>query len=290
MGVAWEEAYDARFQGSAFGTDAIGLFAIGLQFGIEDLDAVGAESILGGPNDKKCDLVYFDPEEGRCVLAQCYVSQKSKSGAPSNKASDLNTAVTWLINTPIDSVPDRLRTAAAEVREAARNDTLRGLYIWFVHNVPESKNVAQEMAAVEHAALAAVRQLNGNSSARIIARELGAQSFARLYRESESPILVTGPIEFSVSAGFPLKGEEWSAYQTMVPGRSLYQLYKKYRTDLFSANIRDYLGSRASDSNINNGIKHTAERDPDNFWAFNNGIAALVNGLRVKKVKKEFQL
>jgi hypothetical protein len=46
---------------------------------------------------------------------------------------------------------------------------------------------------------------------------------------------------------------------------------------LFSANVRDYLGARRSDSNINNGIMLTAKSEPENFWAYNNGITVLVN-------------
>src|SRR5579864_4557172 len=75
--VAWQKAYQARFADTKFGDDAIGLFALGLQFAIDDLDSIGAEIITGGSNDKKCDLVFFDPEEGRAVVAQCYVSKKN---------------------------------------------------------------------------------------------------------------------------------------------------------------------------------------------------------------------
>ena len=116
--LAWEDAYKARFSGSQFGTDAIGLFALALQFNLEDLDAVGAESITGGGNDKKCDLFYLDKEEGRCVIAQCYTAQSKKAAAPANKASDLNTAITWLLSTPINSVPDDLRPNAADLRQS----------------------------------------------------------------------------------------------------------------------------------------------------------------------------
>ena len=109
-GAAWERAYEARFANSKFGNDAIGLFALGLQFGLDDLEAVGAEIITGSGNDKKCDLIYLDKEEGRCVIAQCYVSARSREAAPANKASDLNTAVTWLLSTPIDKLPEKLQT------------------------------------------------------------------------------------------------------------------------------------------------------------------------------------
>jgi hypothetical protein len=53
---AWERAYEARFENSKFGNDAIGIFALGLQFGLDDLEAVGAEIVTGSGDDKKCDL------------------------------------------------------------------------------------------------------------------------------------------------------------------------------------------------------------------------------------------
>ena len=60
---AQEDGYSARFTDSRFGDDAIGLFALGMQFKIDDLEAVGAESITGGGDDEKCDLFCFDREE-----------------------------------------------------------------------------------------------------------------------------------------------------------------------------------------------------------------------------------
>ena len=53
--AAWEEAYHNRFSSAKFGDDSIGLFALGLQFGIDDLDALGAEIVTGSGGDKKCD-------------------------------------------------------------------------------------------------------------------------------------------------------------------------------------------------------------------------------------------
>ena len=117
--AAWERAYEARFEKSQFGDDAIGLFALGLKLGIDDMEAVGTEIITGGGDDKKCDLVYLDKEEGRCVIAQCYVSRKPRPAAPSSKASDLNTAITWLLTTPIEHLP---RTTKIERGGTPRNN------------------------------------------------------------------------------------------------------------------------------------------------------------------------
>jgi len=63
---------------------------------------------------------------------------------------------------------------------------------------------------------------------------------------------------------------------TYVQGSWLKELYAKYGTDLFSANLRGYLGSRESEANINNNIKNTAEDEARNFFVYNNGITAIV--------------
>jgi hypothetical protein len=89
--------------------------------------------------------------------------------------------------------------------------------------------------------------------------------------------------KISVPAGFSINGGDWSAYQTFVPGALVYKLFKAHGADLFSANVRDYLGSREADANINKSIKETAESHPENFWVYNNGITALVNDLTVAK-------
>jgi hypothetical protein len=204
-----------------------------------------------------------------------YFSKKLRHAAPANKASDLNTAITWLLATPIEKLPERLKSTAAEIRDAIGTDKLREFNIWYVHNLPESKNVSDELTGVEHSANAAIKRIRSSAVTNVLGREIGAQTFARLYQESETPILVTDKIALTVPVGFRVNGTKWAAYQTILPGKFFYDLFKKHGLDLFSANIRDYLGSRASDSNINYGIKQTAEEEPDNFFGvqqWNNGV------------------
>jgi hypothetical protein len=63
----------------------------------------------------------------------------------------------------------------------------------------------------------------------------------------------------------------------------LYAVFKKHRNVLFSANLRGYLGSRRSDSNINNGIKASVSTEPVDFWVYNNGLTALVHKFNVTR-------
>jgi hypothetical protein len=97
------------------------------------------------------------------------------------------------------------------------------------------------------------------------------------YEALSAPILVSDEISFETSGGYEVTGSEWRAYLTSIPAKELYVLFQKHKTKLFSANIRDYLGSLENDRNINYNIKRTAEEEPGNFWIYNNGLTALVN-------------
>ena len=68
------------------------LFALQTKFQIEDIDVVAAECLTCGSDDKKCDLIYVNSEDGYAVVAQAYESDIPCESAPANKASDLNTA------------------------------------------------------------------------------------------------------------------------------------------------------------------------------------------------------
>ena len=134
----WESALEGRTDLDQYGDNAIGLFALALRFSIEDLESVAADAITDGADDKKGDILFVDRDERAAVIAQCYVAKSQKASAPANKASDLNTAVAWLLHSPINSVPTQLRSEAKGLRDAIQSGSIDTLHIWYVHNLPES--------------------------------------------------------------------------------------------------------------------------------------------------------
>lgn len=273
----WESAFSGRDDINQYGQNALGLFAIALRFKVDDIHSVAAESITDGSGDKKCDLVFIDKDDGVAVIAQCYKSSKVRSSAPANKASDLNTAIAWMLQRPIEKLPRRLQSSAEELRHSIIEGTVKELYVWYVHNLPESQNVADELTTVESTGYSVLRNHFSSNRVKIYAKEVGQSTLEELYEDTLSPILVSERFEIKISKGFEIVGDGWSAYVTAIPAKFLHKVYKKYKTKLFSANVRDYLGSRRSDANINYGIKHSAENDPHDFWVFNNGLTILVN-------------
>jgi hypothetical protein len=273
------DAFNSRDDLKQFKNNALLLFALQLKFQIDDISLVGANSLTDGSDDKKADLVYIDSESGHVVIAQAYISEKSdKKEAPANKASDLNTAVSWLISRPIKDLPESIKTHANELRQSIKDNAISTIHIWYVHNLPESQNVKTELITVEHTAIGALKMaFPERNNIKIEALEVGTNTVEEWYHSLLTPILVSDQFIIPISGGFEIASADWNAYITSIPAKWLYEKYKQYGTKLFSANVRDYLGSRESDQNINYGMKNTAKDDPEHFWVYNNGITALVH-------------
>jgi hypothetical protein len=236
-----------------------------------DIIELANDALTDGNNDKKIDFIDLDVSTGKIVLAQGYYSQSmNKDEAPANKASDLNTAAAWLLSGNLGDIPDSLRDIIKNCREAIENDDIATIEILYVHNLPESANCKKELATVE----AHLSTLFEDKGIDVICRELGSSSIEALYMTKESQIAIKDKIEINKKPFFVEESSGWKAYIFSITGEWLYNLYKQYGENLFSANYRGFLGS-GKRKKINNGIRQSAESEPTNFWAYNNGITIL---------------
>ncbi|MFJ5607865.1 AIPR family protein [Streptomyces sp. NPDC093221] len=274
-----EVALQKRADLDQYGSNKRLLFALQLMFDIEDIGTVAATSLTDHPNDKSCDLLYIDRGTGRVVLAQGYESaNNTKLQAPGRKAASLHQAVNWLFSKSEPSgVPDALRVAWRELHDALTDDVIGDVAIWYVHNLPESEQVLGELQAARDAAYAQLRQGYPHSEIDVSCEELGRERLSERYENSQTPILVADTFTIEVPGAFEERGDKWTALCTSVPVRWLHEQFEQHGASLFSSNVRDYLGSRRSQSNINNGIQETVLTEPSNLWAYNNGITALVH-------------
>jgi hypothetical protein len=192
--AGWQNAFNVMKTNYSLTDDAVSVFAINLRFNLDDIQTIVSEAITGGGDDKKCDVLYVDKEREIAVIAQCYISQKTRDAAPANKASDLNTALTWLLLTDLDNLPDALKGRADELRSAITTGEIKQFYIWYVHNLPCSKNVQDELRAVEDTARAALKRYPSGQDINIFAEEICDSQLDRLYMQAERTVIVTDPI------------------------------------------------------------------------------------------------
>lgn len=277
------EALEGREDLAEYGDNAIALLGLELRFGVDDLRTVADESLTDDTKDRKCDLLFVDRESDMAVVAQAYTADDpDKPEPPSNKAADLNTALTWILDgeVPDEQLGDKLRSAAMDLRQALVDGEISVLEVWFVHNLTESANVTPELRQVEQTAKALLGHHFRDQADQVEVRALqvSRDRLEAWYRSTSTAILVTDEFVVPAKSGwFNESGAGWSAICTSVSAAWLHELHAKYSDQLFSANVRGPIPSRRSRSNINFSIGETAKEHPQRFWAYNNGITALVN-------------
>lgn len=65
------------------------------------------------------------------------------------------------------------------------------------------------------------------------------------------------------------EGENALTYLCVMPGKVLSEIYDEFGQRLFEANVRTFLDFRSS---VNNGIRKVLLTEPENFFAYNNGL------------------
>ena len=277
-----DDALRARGDLDVYGDNKRLLFAVQMAFAIEDIQSVAEQALTDGQNDKKCDLVYVDSSTSRAVIAQAYEAAVPKRVAKANKASDLNTAVTWMLGQELDELPPSIAAAAKELHAALEADEITSLELWYVHNSPESEIVAEELKAAAKTARRLLNDRFGQAKVEsVLWKEVGQSTLETWYRGTQVPIFVNEEFTLPISGYLMEAGDKWNAVCASVPASWLNELFRAHQSDLFSANVRGYLGSRQTNRNINYNIKETAQTQPGRFWAYNNGLTALVNEVSV---------
>ncbi|WP_122039709.1 AIPR family protein [Asaia bogorensis] len=282
---SWAAAYSERPDLVSFGSAGLALFAMALKFGYDDLETIGADAVVDGPDDKGCDVVYIDRDQKIAVVAQSYKSESPKKSARDGKAATLRQAISYLIEVPAAKVPERLQASAGLLRSALEEGAIDQLYVWFVHNCPGSLNVQQELSAVSETALSIVNSRFPETKINIIVEELSSEKLEKLYTETSTPILVNDVIEFESVPVMLFKEGDWECIVAPLKLKVLQELYKKYKTDLFSANVRDFLGVKSGDSNINYQMQKSLNEKPFNFFVYNNGLTVLTHKIAQRKLE-----
>ena len=267
-------AFESEEVLAQYGNNALPLFAVGLHLRVEDLASFATDSLTDNSNDKKADIIYInEAEEVACIAQGTTAVDWGKPEASANKASDLNTAAAWLLRQPIDKVPETIRGHAKLLRDAITQGTITRLIFAYAHNSFESQNVERELQATRE--LVSGLDITGQCEIEVI--ELGLRAIEALHLTSLGSIQVTDTIQFPTAQHIRKSGDGWEAFAISIDGAKLYDLYDEHGRALFSANLRDFLGARKTNRNVNNTIRTTVESESSLFYIFNNGITIVCN-------------
>jgi AIPR protein len=262
------------------------LYAIGLRLSTMDYRELQINNVLDGPDDKKVDFFHIDPDAGIATIVQSYTADDwERLNAPANKAADLNTTINWLLESDLAQIPRAsVRACAKELRDNLTTGEITRLEIFFIHNLPCSHQVEAELGTVRRAAQRLLGRF-ANEAGQIpecLVREVGRDVVEEWRRSQHDTVSVHDQVQLRSAVEVQrIETPEWHAIVASVPARELVDLNTRYGDALYSANVRDYLGSRESSRNINRQIERTAHEEPQNFWIYNNGATFLTNRIDI---------
>lgn len=118
------------------------IWSMGLILDESDFEKLAIDGLTDGGNDKKIDFIYVN--NTTLIIAQGYYSlnHNTKIVAPANKASDLNTALAWIISGQGMSPNQKLRKKIEEVRkliDSKEIDSIELLMYTIVQNLKMSE-------------------------------------------------------------------------------------------------------------------------------------------------------
>lgn len=77
-----------------------------------------------------------------------------------------------------------------------------------------------------------------------------------------------------------IKEKEMSSYICVLPGKILWKLFDDYGQRLLESNVRTFLSFRGK---VNNGMRATLLKNPENFFAYNNGLTVTASSIETKQ-------
>ena len=83
------------------------------------------------------------------------------------------------------------------------------------------------------------------------------------------------------------EGGDCESYLAVIPGSVLGSIYDRWGTRLLEQNVRVFLQARGK---VNKGIRETIEKEPEMFFAYNNGITATAEDVGVSERHGELLL
>lgn len=236
-------------------------FAINF-FSIEEDEALEAAAADGG-NDQGIDIAFVDDTSEEIIILQAHCPENFTKRTRKEKWDAVVSSLPFVKN-PEELAragrPD-LAEAVAAMKEAHPDHTIT---MGLISLGLKSQEIVDSVTAHQNA--------EQTCDYFYLAQEDLVSKYRALV-SSEAGI-PEDTLKFS-SGHFEDSGDYGRAWVGSVDAQELQRLHKKYNDELFSGNIRLFLGARKG--GINEQIIKTAKDSAGSFWALNNGITIVAD-------------
>jgi len=226
-----------------------------------------AESVTDGADDNGIDAIFVDEREKTLYLVQSKWIHNGQGEPDSGEIKKFIAGIKDLFNNRFERFNSKIDRKKDQIRKILLDPYSKYIVVLIYTGVnplsSHSKrdfddlldeiNDAGEILSVK---IMTQSQIHSSLTAGIagepIVADIGIKSWGRI----ENP---------------------YTAYYGQFNAMQVFELWKNHQNKLFTRNLRSFIG----DTDVNNEMRETIEKNPDHFWYYNNGITIISK--RIKK-------
>ncbi|MFC9777162.1 AIPR family protein [Paenibacillus chitinolyticus] len=237
------------------------LAAYALQHSAQIESSLAANAITDGPDDNGIDAVYYDERNKVLYLVQSKWIHNGRGEPESGDVKKFVDGVKDLFDLSFDRFNDKVRRFEDIITKAICDSKTTYQMILCYTGTNE---LSEHSRRTLHDFLDEI-----NDTSELVYLNV-------LHQKALHSSLAVGlsgePIDLTISIkSWGRIQEPTLAYYGQVNGLEVAKWWEDYRSRLFNKNIRGILG----DTDVNEEIRKTIEREPEKFWYLNNGVTMI---------------
>ena len=231
---------------------------------------ISAQYVTDGYGDNGLDAVYFNRSDRVLYLVQ---SKWSQDGSGTISVGDMQKFLQGfkdLINARYERFNDKIKAIKTEIDQALNDAKTR---IVMAVTYTGTQPLSNEVEALTNDLTA---EINDTTEILIVKTLRQSNVYSAVARGAEAQ-----PIDLELALhSWGQVREPYLAYYGQVSAGEVATWWHDHFPQIFSPNIRVYLGN----TEINDGITDAVINSPEKFWYFNNGITALCANIARKPI------
>jgi hypothetical protein len=239
--------------------------------GLVDIEPVkAADAVIDGGQDNGIDAIYFDKQQKILYLVQSKWSQQGTKTIEKGDIQKFIQGVKDLLYASFERFNKiKIQDKLSDIQEAIYDaETRFMLVIAYTGNQGLADEPLRDIQDF-------LKEINDVSN---------IMSYTILRQSEIYKIISTGlnsPIDLDIMLyNWSQTREPYQAFFGQVSAKDVAQWWNDYFHRLFEPNIRAFLGN----TEANDGIIETLDKEPQNFWYYNNGITALCSSINKKPI------
>lgn len=242
--------------------------ALSMTFGTQEEDDQFVIEVTDGGKDKGIDAIGVDTATNRVVLVQSKWRQDGSGSVDLAGVLKFVNGIQFILGMGGEQLPP----CSEETKEAVRQTMIvPGASLEIVLITTASNELSEEVREPLDKILDSLNDVGSENEIATVKVLTQSSVYAGISAKEVDEI--SADIQL---LNFGRMVDPTPAYYGRASAFDLAQLYSQFGQNLFADNIRVVLPS----SEINDSIRRTILDTPENFWYFNNGITALVSGVK----------